>query len=37
LDITPTSLHQRIPLFIGTRSLVEKAEAFIREYDSVRV
>lgn len=37
LDITPTSLHQRTPLFIGTRSLVEKAEAFIREYDSVRV
>jgi len=32
LDIEPTSLHQRIPLFIGNRDLVEKAEAFIRDY-----
>jgi len=32
LDIQPTSLHQRIPLFIGNRDLVEKAEAFIRDY-----
>lgn len=29
LDITPTSLHQRTPVFIGSRSLVEKAEEFI--------
>jgi fructose-1,6-bisphosphatase I len=34
LDIQPTSLHQRIPLFIGNRDLVEKAEAFIREHDA---
>jgi len=34
LDIQPTDLHQRTPLFIGNRDLVEKAEAFIREYDS---
>lgn len=33
MDIKPTSLHQRTPLFIGNRNLVEKAEAFIREYD----
>ena len=33
LDIQPTDLHQRTPLFIGNRDLVEKAEAFIREYD----
>jgi fructose-1,6-bisphosphatase I len=33
LDIQPTGLHQRTPLFIGNRDLVEKAEAFIREYD----
>ncbi len=33
LDIQPTHLHQRTPLFIGNRDLVEKAEAFIREYD----
>lgn len=33
LDIQPETLHQRIPLFIGNRSLVEKAMEFIREYD----
>ncbi|HID88586.1 MAG TPA: class 1 fructose-bisphosphatase [Anaerolineae bacterium] len=33
LDITPTSLHQRTPLFIGNRDLVERAEAFIAQYD----
>lgn len=33
LDITPTELHQRTPIFIGNRSLVERAEAFIREED----
>jgi fructose-1,6-bisphosphatase I len=32
LDIQPTSLHQRTPLFIGSRALVEKAEEYIREY-----
>jgi fructose-1,6-bisphosphatase I len=32
LDIQPTSLHQRSPLFVGNRDLVEKAEYFIREY-----
>lgn len=29
LDIEPTKLHQRVPLFIGNRKLVEKAEAYI--------
>lgn len=33
LDIQPTSLHQRVPLFIGHRGLVERAEEFIRQYD----
>jgi fructose-1,6-bisphosphatase I len=33
LDLQPDSLHQRTPLFIGNRELVEKAEAFIRKYD----
>lgn len=32
-DIQPYSLHQRVPLFVGNRDLVEKAEAYIREYD----
>ena len=30
LDIQPAKLHQRTPLFIGHRQLVELAEAFIR-------
>jgi fructose-1,6-bisphosphatase I len=33
LDIVPENIHQRVPLFIGSRSLVEKAEHFIREED----
>ena len=35
LDVQPTKLHQRVPLFIGNRMLVEKAEASIRELDRV--
>jgi len=30
LDIQPMDLHQRVPLFIGSRGMVEKAEEFIR-------
>lgn len=30
LDIKPTSLHQRTPLFIGSSEMVEKAEEFMR-------
>ncbi len=33
LDIEPTTLHQRTPLFIGNSDLVEKAEEFIHRYD----
>jgi len=33
LDLKPEGLHQRTPLFIGNRKLVEKAEAFIARYD----
>ncbi|MBK8046032.1 MAG: class 1 fructose-bisphosphatase [Anaerolineales bacterium] len=33
LDIEPTRLHQRVPLFVGNRVLVEKAESLIREHD----
>lgn len=33
LDITPTDLHHRTPIFIGNRSLVEKAEYFVQQYD----
>jgi fructose-1,6-bisphosphatase I len=30
LELDPTGLHQRTPLYIGSRDLVEKAEAFLR-------
>jgi len=33
LDIQPHHLHQHVPVFVGNRSLVEQAEAFIRRYD----
>jgi fructose-1,6-bisphosphatase I len=33
LDIEPGSLHQRTPLFIGSRSLVEEAQGFLRSHD----
>jgi fructose-1,6-bisphosphatase I len=33
LDITPQSLHQRTPFFVGNRELVEQAEQFLRKYD----
>lgn len=33
LEIEPTELHQRVPLFIGNRSLVEEAERFISQED----
>lgn len=33
LDIEPESLHQRTPIFVGNRELVEKVEEFIRQHD----
>lgn len=33
LDIIPEHLHQRTPLFIGNRELVELAEKYIQDYD----
>jgi fructose-1,6-bisphosphatase I len=33
LDVQPHQLHQKIPCFIGSRDLVERAEHYIREYD----
>ncbi|WP_374688686.1 class 1 fructose-bisphosphatase [Promineifilum sp.] len=33
LDITPTHPHQRVALYLGNRSLVERVEAFIRQED----
>ena len=34
LDLKPAGLHQRTPLFIGNRDLVEKVEELVREHDS---
>ncbi len=34
LDVTPIELHQRTPLFLGNRDLVEKAEEYIAKYDN---
>ncbi len=31
LDIQPKSLHERTPLFLGSKSLVDKAEEFIKK------
>ncbi len=33
LDVVPTTLHQRVPLFVGSRDLVEKAEEFVSTFD----
>jgi fructose-1,6-bisphosphatase I len=33
LDVVPTSLHQRTPLYIGNKDLVEKIEELIRDID----
>jgi fructose-1,6-bisphosphatase I len=33
LNIRPHSLHQRVPMFVGNRPLVEKAEEYIRTND----
>ncbi|HLG35529.1 MAG TPA: class 1 fructose-bisphosphatase, partial [Bacteroidia bacterium] len=32
LEITPTTLHQRTPLFIGSAEMVKKAEEFMNVY-----
>ena len=37
LDIKPSSLHQRIPIFIGSEEDVLLVEKFIRDYDPIEV
>lgn len=32
MEIQPTSLHQRTPLFIGSKNMVEKAMSFMEEF-----
>jgi len=33
LDIKPASLHQRVPFYVGSRQMVDRAEDFISEYE----
>ena len=33
LDIQPSGLHQRVPIFIGDKMLVDKANSFVQQYD----
>jgi fructose-1,6-bisphosphatase I len=35
LDITPTHPHQRVALYMGNRSLVERLEAFVRQEEGL--
>lgn len=32
LDVQPTELHQRVPFFIGSKKMVDRAEEFLKEY-----
>ncbi|VXA79415.1 MULTISPECIES: class 1 fructose-bisphosphatase [Aeromonas] len=34
MDIQPTALHQRSPYFVGSTKMVERAEAFMREFSA---
>ena len=33
LDLKPESLHQRVPIYVGSRQMVDRAEDLILEYD----
>jgi fructose-1,6-bisphosphatase I len=37
LDIQPSELHERTPIFIGNTSMVEKLEEFIRQAEASQV
>lgn len=32
MDVVPTELHQRVPFFVGSKNMVEKAEEFMGKY-----
>lgn len=36
LDIQPVELHQRVPVFLGDKNLVKRAEQFIDQFDSTK-
>jgi len=33
MELQPSELHERVPFFIGSPSMVETAHAFLREYE----
>jgi fructose-1,6-bisphosphatase I len=35
LDIVPTELHQRTPIYIGSKNMVNKALEFVKEQEMV--
>lgn len=37
MDIKPTGLHQRVPLFIGSKNMVERVEKMIAELDKEKI
>jgi fructose-1,6-bisphosphatase I len=37
LDIQPTELHQRVPIFIGSTEMVEQAEELMKQYSTEAV
>lgn len=37
LDLQPTALHERTPIFIGNKEMVEKAEAMLVQYEQATV
>ena len=37
LDIQPEELHQRVPIFIGSTEMVERAEEFMKQYSAETV
>ena len=32
LEIKPTELHQRVPIFVGSKKMVDKVEEFMAKY-----
>jgi fructose-1,6-bisphosphatase I len=36
LEVQPTSLHQRVPVFIGSKNMVNKAVSFLKQYEEVK-
>jgi len=37
MEIPPTELHQRVPVFIGSKNMVELAMKYVKENQAVKV